>query len=166
MNKTKEKTALKTKPKAKAQPKKRSTPKAKAVEAVESKTKAKKPATPKTKTKDARDIDSYYDGEKLYAVSGGRYIQFNGIGPLPDDIAVFMDRTGRKPPFMLLPEMSVDFYLSKGFGGSSKVHWPGEGKLPESVIAYLNDHGTLPRTRENNEDDEEYEDEAEEEKFE
>ena len=100
-------------------------------------------------------IDSYFDGEKLYSVSGGKYIQYNGKGPLPQEMADFMRRTGRKPPFMLLPEMPVDFFLSKGFGGASKVHWPAEGPLPESVLHYLHENGTLPRTRENSEDEDE-----------
>ena len=120
----------------------------------------------KTKAKEIREIDPYYDGEKLYAVGGGRYVQYNGKGHMPEEITQHIQRTGRKPPFMLLPETSVDFYLSKGFGGSSKVHWSGEGKLPEAVISYLNDHGTLPRTRENTEEDEDFEDDPDEEDFE
>lgn len=176
MNKTKNKTDLKTKQKNNTAPKAKTGDVAKSQAAAKPKAPAKSKSTAQTekssepkatfKIRKNHNLDPYFDGEKLYAVGGGRYIQFNGVGTLPADITGFMDRTGRKPPFMLLPEMSVDFYLSKGFGGSSKVHWAGEGKLPDAVISYLNDHGTLPRTRENTEDDEEFEDEAEEENFE
>ena len=93
--------------------------------------------------------DPYYDGEKLYAVGGGRYVQYNGQDPMPEEISGYVQRTGRKPPFMLLPEKPVDFHLSKGFGGAqSKIHWPGSGPLPPPVLNYLNVHGSLPRIRE------------------
>jgi hypothetical protein len=111
------------------------------------------------KANNAAELDPYYEGEKLYAIGGGRYIQFNGEGPLPEVLKQFTQRTGRKPPFMLLPEYPVDFYLSKGFGGASKVHWSGKGSLPPAVMAYLNDNGTLPRTRENIDEEDDTEDE-------
>ncbi|NCD33237.1 MAG: hypothetical protein EOL87_07415 [Spartobacteria bacterium] len=109
--------------------------------------------------------DPHFKGEKLFSVGGGHYVQFNGEGPLPDEIVDFIRSTSRKPPFMLLPEMPVDFYLSKGISGASKVHWTGRGALPPAVMAYLHDHGTLPRTRENNEDGDEDEEDPEEDLF-
>ena len=175
MGMTKEKPKTKQKPatkaKAPAKPKKTIPPKAKSAAAPKAKKtdgaekKTPPPRTP-AKPKTIRNEDPYFDGEKLFAVGGGRYIQYNGIGPMPEEIAGYMSRTGRKPPFMLLPETAVDFYLSKGFGGSSKVHWSGEGKLPDAVFSYLNDHGTLPRTRENTEEDEDFDGEPDEEDFE
>lgn len=114
MNKTKNKTDLKTKQKNNTAPKAKTGDVAKSQAAAKPKAPAKSKSTAQTekssepkatfKIRKNHNLDPYFDGEKLYAVGGGRYIQFNGVGTLPADITGFMDRTGRKPPFMLLPK--------------------------------------------------------------
>jgi len=82
--------------------------------------------------------------ERLYRVRVDFYIQYNGEGPLPEAIQRYMDnRGGDMPPYMLLPELPVDFDIGYGH----YVHWNAEGPLPAEVMEYACENGFLPRYR-------------------
>lgn len=94
------------------------------------------------------DLDS--QGECLYSVGCGRFVQWSGEGEMPDLLQRAVElRDGDMPPYMPLPAHPVDFYLSEGIGGKYKIHWEGSGPLPPEVMNHVQENRTLPRTRAN-----------------
>ncbi|NCC50046.1 MAG: hypothetical protein EOM20_02400 [Spartobacteria bacterium] len=88
------------------------------------------------------DLPDAKPEERLYRVRVDRYVQYNGEGPLPEIIERYREnRGGDMPPYMLLPELPVDFDIGYGH----YVRWEGEGPLPDEVMEYVSENGFLPR---------------------
>jgi hypothetical protein len=84
--------------------------------------------------------------ERLYAIRHGVYCQFNGEGEPPAMLAGYLrNNGGRLPPYIPLPTRHVIFILGNGFVGERRVKWTGTGTLPEAVMAFVIENGTLPR---------------------
>lgn len=84
-------------------------------------------------------------GERLYRIQYGRYIQFNGEGDTPEDIAAYKRMYGEMPAYMPLPDVPVEFNVGDGYGKSRRVQWCGKGPVPPPVLAYVRDNGALPQ---------------------
>ncbi len=84
-------------------------------------------------------------GERLYRTQYGHFVQFNGEGNVPGEIADYERTHGEMPPYMPLPDVPVEFNLGDGYGKSRRVQWPGKGPVPPPVLAYVRDNGALPQ---------------------
>jgi hypothetical protein len=84
--------------------------------------------------------------ERLYALKIGEYVQYNGDGPVPEAIAGYMKaHGGEMPPYMPLPQDSTTFYIGERLLSERKVPWSGKGPLPDIVLSFVAENGTLPR---------------------
>ena len=82
--------------------------------------------------------------ERLYHVAG-EYIQYNGIGPMPQRVEKWIaQRGGEHPPYIPLPGRRHVFKMHAENGRDIKVEWKGSGPLPDDVRDYLNENGALP----------------------
>ena len=98
-------------------------------------------ATKKMMTGEANEERETVD-ERLYFVSVGRYVQFDGQGKVPEPIVNFVvQNRGEWPPYFPLPDTPVCFTL----GQSQRLGWSGQGPLPEAVVDYVARNGVLPR---------------------
>ncbi len=92
------------------------------------------------------EFDDEHKGERLYFVAAGRYVQYSGTGEYPPEVMLWMKyHNGDAPPFMPLPGHPVEFHVDEEWGGRYVIPWPGNGPLPEPVLDYINENGTLPR---------------------
>lgn len=83
--------------------------------------------------------------EKLYRIGVGLYIQHNGNGDVPPQLAEYMRHNGGElPPYIPLPHDPVEFRLGEGLLRCRKVAWSGKGALPVEVLAFVTENGTLP----------------------
>jgi hypothetical protein len=86
--------------------------------------------------------------QRLYRVGCDRYVQHDGALPLPAEVEAFRLRSrGEDPPHLLLPRGPVVFHVGIEISYERKVPWDGKGPLPDPVLAYVREHGTLPRHR-------------------
>ena len=91
-------------------------------------------------------FDDEHKGERLFFVAAGAYVQYEGEGDYPPEVQAWMDaNNGDLPPFMPLPARPVEFHVDEEWGGRYAIPWPGHGPLPEPVLNYVAEHGTLPR---------------------
>ena len=85
-------------------------------------------------------------GQRLYVLGFDRYVQHDGSKVLPRELKEYLaTKNGEYPPFMPLPKGPVTFRLGGEFGSGRRVRWDGEEKLPEQVLRYVKENGTLPR---------------------
>ena len=83
-----------------------------------------------------------FEGERLYFVSVGRYVQFDGYGEVPAPILDYIRlNKGEWPPYFPLPDSPVLFVI----GRAQRIPWPGRGQLPRAVVTYVTENGILPR---------------------
>lgn len=84
--------------------------------------------------------------ERMYNLGNSDFIQYNGIPPLPPVLASHAARhRGELPSYIPLPRKRTVFSLAHPSGrGVKKVIWSGTGKLPEDVMSFLRENGTLP----------------------
>lgn len=91
-------------------------------------------------------FDDEYKGERLFFVAAGKYVQYAGTGDYPPEVQKWIDASsGELPPFMPLPARKVEFHVDEEWGGRYAIPWPGHGPLPEPVLHYVSENGTLPR---------------------
>ena len=91
-------------------------------------------------------FDDEHKGERLFFVAAGAYVQYEGDGDYPPQVQAWMDSNGGDlPPFMPLPSRPVEFHVDEEWGGRYAIPWPGHGPLPEPVLNYVGENGTLPR---------------------
>lgn len=82
----------------------------------------------------------------LYQV-GGVYLQYDGTGPRPAKLEQYMQRHGEMPPSIVLAREPAVFRIEHWDSGclfTSRYTWSGQGPIPDEVLAYLNENGTLP----------------------
>ncbi len=83
--------------------------------------------------------------EKLYSLRVGKYIQYNGQGEMSKELAAFVEaHNGEFPPHIPLPKGPVKFMLGSSFYKQHEIIWSGVGPLPENVLKYVEEEGTLP----------------------
>ena len=76
---------------------------------------------------------------RLYRLGFNSYVQHDGASPLPQEVQEYCLRSqGEPPPFMPLPQGPVVFRLDV------KVPWNGRGLLPDGILWYICENGTLP----------------------
>lgn len=81
--------------------------------------------------------------ERLYCLKWNSYVQYDGIGPIPPELAEYIgSHDGDLPPYIPLPRRPVEF---RPVAGAGTTAWPGHGPLPGSVLQYVMEHGSLPR---------------------
>lgn len=81
---------------------------------------------------------------KLYRLPASRYVDYAGTGELPPELEAYVQsHRGEYPPYMALPSVATEFDT----GGIRSVRWSGKGPLPEDVMSYVCEHGTLPRQK-------------------
>lgn len=84
--------------------------------------------------------------QRLYKVGYDRYIQHGGDSPLPADVKAFRLRSrGEDPPHIPLPRGPVVFHLGIEVSYTRRVSWDGRSPLPDLVLKYIREHGSLPR---------------------
>lgn len=82
--------------------------------------------------------------EKLYSLGVKGFIQYNGCGGMPPDLATHVVKNGGEmPPHMPLPAGPTEFRLEADTRHG--IAWSGTGPLPHVVMEYVNEHGMLPR---------------------
>lgn len=87
-----------------------------------------------------------FEGERLYVLRHGVYVQHDGKSSLSKDIEEFRrEHKGELPPFIPLPKGPAVFSLGDGFVKEKKVTWKGKGPLPPEVLEYVQRNGTLPK---------------------
>jgi hypothetical protein len=86
--------------------------------------------------------------ERLYRIGNGTYVQYDGNGTKPPELVRYVAAHGDYPPFIPLPQRSTTFFLGDRCARQRPVKWPGNGPLPESVMAFVLQNGTLPRHEE------------------
>lgn len=105
--------------------------------------------TPHTEHAHEDDIPPIVDEEqpeKLYALRGGGFAQYAGEGDMPEPLSRCMaSANGELPPHIPLPLGPVRFMLGNRFYRQQEVSWSGSGPLPELVMQFVDDNGTLPR---------------------
>jgi hypothetical protein len=85
-------------------------------------------------------------GQRLYVLGFDRYVQHDGTSEMPKELKAVVDaRKGEMPPYMPLPKGPVTFRLGGEFGNGRRVQWDGKEKLPDPVLRYVRENGTLPR---------------------
>jgi len=83
--------------------------------------------------------------ERLYCISSGSYVQYGGKGKMPVVLEEYVKKhCGELPPYIPLPERPVLFRLGEGWKKPWTVRWNGRGRLPQEILAYVCEHGTLP----------------------
>jgi len=83
--------------------------------------------------------------EKLYWMGIGVYVQYGGNGRKPSELKTFIENhRGEFPPYFPLPKGRTVFYLGERYIREEKIVWKGTGKLPEKILDYVREHGTLP----------------------
>jgi hypothetical protein len=91
-------------------------------------------------------FDDEHKGERLFFIRAGHYTQYTGEGDYPPEVEAWMKaNNGDLPPFMPLPTRPVEFHVDEEWGGRYSIPWPGHGPLPEPVLNYVAENGTLPR---------------------
>ncbi len=84
--------------------------------------------------------------QRLFRVRCDRYVQYDGVSALPPEVVAFKRRSrGEDPPHIPLPSGPVVFRVGMDLAYSRQVYWDGEGPLPPPVMAYVQEHGALPR---------------------
>jgi hypothetical protein len=84
--------------------------------------------------------------ERLYVLREGLYVQYNGKGRLPAELKAYCRVNGGElPAHIPLPAQPVTFTLAQPPFKGRKVAWKGTGPLPREVLAYVKEHGVLPR---------------------
>ncbi len=92
------------------------------------------------------EFDDEHKGERVFFVAAGHYVQYNGSGAYPPEVDLWAKyHNGDTPPFIPLPCHAVEFHVDEEWGGRYAIPWPGRGPLPEPVLHYINENGTLPR---------------------
>jgi hypothetical protein len=84
--------------------------------------------------------------ERMYNLGNDEYIQFDGVSPIPPELARHMTRhRGEMPSYIPLPKKRTVFFLPHPSGrGLRKVAWSGTGKVPAEVCNFLRENGALP----------------------
>jgi len=92
------------------------------------------------------DEDNKAHDERLYLIRSGHYLQYHGRGRKPKELLRFMESHGGEyPAYIPLPKGAAVFILGNDFFGGKRIEWPGKGALPEEVMEYVRENGTLPR---------------------
>ncbi len=111
------------------------------------------PAEPPPAPPLPEDVESLLRGPRLYVLGYERYVQHDGSPNLPPAVRLFVKtHRGELPPFIPLPKGPVVFRLGGEFRDTHGVRWDGKSPLPEPVLRYIRENGTLPRHA--NEEDE------------
>ncbi len=84
--------------------------------------------------------------ERIYCLGNNVFVQHDGQSPRPPELERYAARNGGEmPPFIPLPVRRTRFFLPHPSGrGLRKVAWSASGPLPEAVLEFLRDNGTLP----------------------
>lgn len=100
------------------------------------------------------ELEPTIGGHRLYVLGFDRYIQHDGSKTVPKELKhVIHTRKGEWPPYMPLPRGPVVFRLGGDFGNGRRVRWSGNDRLPDQVLRYVRENGTLPRYSEEEEDE-------------
>lgn len=83
--------------------------------------------------------------EKLYVIRNGTYVQYNGVGEMPSELAGYVRQRGEYPPYMPLPDRETAFFLGDSPLRQREIKWKGSGPLPDPVLSHVRLNGTLPR---------------------
>jgi hypothetical protein len=84
-------------------------------------------------------------GERLYCIRQGAYVQYGGKGKKPPALETYVKaHHGEWPPYFPLPRGPVKFTLGDGWKRPQAFRWKGQGRLPQEVLDYVSEHGTLP----------------------
>lgn len=95
---------------------------------------------------ESEETELQWKGQRLYVLGFDRYIQHDGVSKLPKTLKEYVDaRGGEFPAYMPLPEGPVTFRLGAEFGTGRRVRWNGKENLPDQVLRYVRENGTLPR---------------------
>lgn len=83
---------------------------------------------------------------RIYNLGHDLFIQYEGHGPVPRDLAQYVKAHGGDyPPFIPLPSELTRFVMnSDGFGHDRIIKWMGKGRLSEEVLDYVRENGCLP----------------------
>jgi len=82
---------------------------------------------------------------RLYYLGNNTYVQHDGRRKMPAHLQEFVtEHRGEFPPYIPLPARKVDFYFGPGILKQHRVRWNGKGALPDRVLSYVKQHGTLP----------------------
>jgi len=92
------------------------------------------------------DEETTEEGEKLYVIRTGVCVQYDGNGDMPESLETFRRaHDGDLPAYIPLPDGETIFFLGNPFYGEKPVPWEGRGPLPDCVMAFVREHGVLPR---------------------
>ena len=102
-----------------------------------------------TRQAESQDLPCLIEAsEKLYAFGHGVYVQHDGNGQKIEALERYQKKhRGQYPPFIPLPLRPVVFNLGLREFQPIEVRWQGCGPLPESILAYVSNNGTLPPYR-------------------
>ena len=86
------------------------------------------------------------DGERVYNIGAGGYVQYGGYGTMPAALKSYLARSDNEwPPYIPLPRHPTSYVLrNEGSSRMAKVEWKGRGPLPAEILDYLNENGSLP----------------------
>ena len=83
--------------------------------------------------------------ERLYFIGPRRFIQYGGNGRMPAELGLYVaNHKGQFPPYIPLPTTRIYFYLGERYISEKKIIWSGRGPLPEKILDYVIENGTLP----------------------
>jgi len=89
------------------------------------------------------DEKAVSSGQRLYRIEKQTYVQGNGEAP-PEVQAYMEAHDGESPPFMPLPREPVEFRIGPVSPSPTLIPWNGESRLPDRILEYVRNHGTLP----------------------
>jgi hypothetical protein len=83
--------------------------------------------------------------QRLYSIRNGLFVQYNGRGKMPKELAAHILEHNREyPPYIPLPRGTTTFHLGSTYLTHQKVSWNGRSSLPQRVLDYVIRKGNLP----------------------
>ena len=85
---------------------------------------------------------------RLYRLGLTEYIQHIDPEPLPPRVEEYcLLSGGEHPPFIPLPIEGVEFCVAREGYAPKILPWDGKTPLPDAVIQYVCEYGTLPSVK-------------------
>jgi hypothetical protein len=81
------------------------------------------------------------NARRLYRLPASCYVEYSGRGELPPSLEAYVkSHQGEFPPYFFNDTATTEIYT----GGLRNVRWNGKGPIPEEVVNYVSENGTLP----------------------